>query len=127
MGGMQRETQQRRAIRRALETSERPLSPHEVLAASRRRVPRLGLATVYRALKSLHAEGWLAAIELPGEPARYEPAGKRHHHHFRCRRCEKVFEFPGCATPSSRTPRGFVVESHETLYHGRCAGCVGAA
>jgi Fur family ferric uptake transcriptional regulator len=125
---MERDTRQRRAIRRVLETSGRPLSPLEVLAAAYRHAPGLGMATVYRNLKALLLEGTIVAVELPGEAARYEPAGKSHHHHFRCRRCDRLFEVPGCR-PSSvgRPPRGFVAESHEVVWYGRCATCASAA
>jgi len=122
---MERDTRQRRAIRRAFETSGRPLSPREVRAAAHRHAPTLGLATVYRNLRSLVEEGWLVPVEVPGEPARYEPAGKRHHHHFRCRRCDRLFELGGCRRPVPRAPRGFVVESHELTLFGRCAACAG--
>jgi Fur family ferric uptake transcriptional regulator len=125
---MERDTRQRRAIRKVLETSGRPLSPMEVLAAAHRHAPGLGVATVYRNLKTLLDEGAIVAVVLPGEAARYEPAGKSHHHHFRCRRCDRLFEVPGCR-PSSvgRPPRGFVAESHEVVFYGRCATCASAA
>jgi Fur family ferric uptake transcriptional regulator len=120
----QRDTRQRRAIRRALETSGRPLSPQELLAAAHRQVPGLGLATVYRNLKALVEDGEVVAVALPGEAPRYEPAGKDHHHHFRCRRCDRLFEVTGCRpAPFGRPPRGFVVESHEVVWYGRCASC----
>ena len=118
---MERDTRQRRAIRRVFETSGRPLSTREVLAAAHRQAPTLGLATVYRNLKALVDDGLLVAVDVPGEPARYEPAGKRHHHHFRCRRCDRLFELGGCRKPVPRAPKGFVVESHELLLYGRCA------
>jgi Fur family ferric uptake transcriptional regulator len=123
-----RDTRQRRAIRKVLEASRRPLLPREVLVAAHRHAPTLGLATVYRNLKALVAEGVLVAVELPREPARYEPAGKGHHHHFRCQRCARLFEVTGCrARPAGRPPRGFVVESHEIVWYGRCASCAHAA
>jgi Fur family ferric uptake transcriptional regulator len=124
---MERDTRQRRAIRHVFETSGRPLSTREVLAAAHRRAPTLGLATVYRNLKALVGDGLLVEVDVPGEPARYEPAGKRHHHHFRCRCCDRLFELGGCRKPVPRAPKGFVVESHELLLYGRCASCAGAA
>ena len=48
---MARNTEQRRAIRRVMEESGRPLSPREILDLARSLVPGLGIATVYRAVK----------------------------------------------------------------------------
>ena len=124
---MERDTRQRRAIRHVFATSGRPLSTREVLRAAHRHAPSLGLATVYRNVKALLEDGWLVAVELPGEAARYEPAGKRHHHHFRCRRCDRLYELPGCRKPVARAPKGFVVESHELTLYGRCASCAASA
>jgi Fur family ferric uptake transcriptional regulator len=121
---MTRRTVQRQAIRDAFERADRPLSPSEVLGSAQRRVPSLGLATIYRNLKALVGEGWLAEVALPGEPSRYEIAGKHHHHHFRCRICDRVFEVDSCPPDLTRlTPRGFRLESHDITLHGRCADC----
>ena len=123
----ERDTRQRRAIRKVLETSGRPLSPREVLKGAHRHAPGLGLATVYRNLKALVGGGRIVAVELPGEAARYEPAGKGHHHHFRCRGCDRLFEVMGCRQAAAgRPPRGFQVESHEVVWYGRCASCARA-
>jgi Fur family transcriptional regulator, ferric uptake regulator len=121
---MERDTAQRRAIRAAFEDANRPLSPREVLVAAQDEVPRLGIATVYRNLKALVDEGWLAPVELPGEPPRYEVAGKEHHHHFMCRECDRLFELHGCTDDlKSGVPRGFRVESHEVVLYGLCRAC----
>ena len=122
---MQRDTTQRRAIRRALEEAGRPLGALEVLEASKAEAPGLGIATVYRNIKALLKAKEIAEVQLPGEPPRYESAGKDHHHHFRCERCEKVFELGGACLPDLKgsLPRGFKVTSHEVLVHGLCAGC----
>lgn len=119
-----RDTQQRRAIRSAIDESGRPLSPREVLAAAQRHLPGLGIATVYRTLKSWLEDGSLAQVDLPGEPPRYEATGKQHHHHFHCRACDRVYELEGCPDGlKSLTPAGFSLESHEVVLYGRCAAC----
>jgi Fur family ferric uptake transcriptional regulator len=121
---MQRDTKQRQAIRRAIDEAGRPLSPREVLEAARVHQPGLGIATVYRTLKALVEEGALTQVELPGEPPRYETHGKRHHHHFHCRACDRVYELEGCPEGlRSLTPAGFSLESHEVVLYGRCAAC----
>jgi Fur family ferric uptake transcriptional regulator len=87
-------------------------------------VPTLSLATVYRTVKQLVEEGLLETVELPGEVARYEPAGSAHHHHFQCRQCERLFDIPGCSDQLAATlPRGFMMEDHEVTLYGRCADC----
>lgn len=119
-----RDTKQRQAIRRALEEADRPLSPNEVVTEAQREIPRLGIATVYRTIKDLVEEGWLAAVELPGLPPRYEVAGKHHHHHFHCRGCDATFEVDGCVEDLKlHLPKGFEVDDHTVVLHGRCPGC----
>jgi Fur family ferric uptake transcriptional regulator len=123
---MERNTRQRGAIRRALQRADRPLSPAEVLADARREVNGLGIATVYRNIRALLDEHWLATVDLPGEPSRYELAGKAHHHHFRCVQCSRVYDVP-CREedPVADLPTGFLVTGHDVLLHGRCADCSG--
>ena len=92
--------------------------------AAQRHLPGLGIATVYRTLKSWLEEGSLVQVDLPGEPPRYEATGKQHHHHFHCRACDRVYELEGCPDGlKSLTPAGFSLESHEVVLYGRCATC----
>jgi Fur family transcriptional regulator, ferric uptake regulator len=120
-----RDTQQRRAIRAAIEEAGRPLSPQEILETAKRTSPGLGIATVYRTLKSWVEAGGLTQVDLPGEAPRYEVTGKKHHHHFHCRSCDRVYELEGCPEDlRSLTPPGFALESHEVVLYGRCAACV---
>ena len=124
---MERNTRQRTAIRSALQRAHRPLLPQEVLAAAQAQEPRLGLATVYRNLKALVAEGELCTVELPGENPRFEIAGRQHHHHFQCMACQRVFDVHACPGDLSRlAPPGFTVQDHELTLYGRCSDC-GAA
>lgn len=121
---MERETPQRRAIRRVLHQSGRPLTPREVLDGARSEVPGMGIATVYRTVKALTEEGWLVPVEMPGEPQRYERAGKGHHHHFNCNRCGRTFEMEGCPSGfEDMVPAGFRMEAHEVFIYGLCDDC----
>jgi Fur family ferric uptake transcriptional regulator len=125
---MERNTRQRNAIRQVFAENDRPLGPQEVLDAAQVHLPGLGIATVYRTLKAMTEEGWLAPVELPGEPQRYEVAGKGHHHHFRCRDCDRVFEIDGCLTNLKKlVPRGFRIDRHEVVLYGTCKTCVKTA
>lgn len=123
---MQRKTRQRDAILAALERAGRPLGPNEILELAQTDVPTLGLATVYRTIKSLLDSEEISPVELPGEPARYELrcAADHHHHHFRCRTCEKVFDVTGCPPGlQNMIPPGFVLESHDITLFGLCQHC----
>ncbi len=125
---MIRDTSQRRAIRKVLMDAGRPLTPQEVLDVGQADVPGLGIATVYRALKGLREDGWLIPVDLPGEPTRFEVAGKKHHHHFSCRGCGRVFELQGCPADLKRLlPRGFSMDDHEVVLYGSCKECNSAA
>jgi Fur family ferric uptake transcriptional regulator len=121
---MQRKTRQRAAIDSVLRRARRPLSPREVLDGTRRSVRAIGLATVYRTLKLLIAEGAVHVVDLPGEAARYEASTTEHHHHFQCTRCHRVYDVPGCPGNLRRlAPRGFTVEHHDVTLYGRCSDC----
>ena len=121
---MSRRTEQREALRRVLIEADRPLGAQEVFDAARNVVDGLGIATVYRNLKTLVDEKRLVRVSLPGEPSRYEVAGKAHHHHFQCRGCNRVFEVPECASDLRRmTPAGFVLDGHDVVLYGKCREC----
>ena len=91
----------------------------------RRRLPRVSLATVYRNLRMLAAEGFLAE--------RADAAGMRFdgntgpHDHFTCLACGRIYDVPAPARRSARrrlsARAGFEVLDHRTEYYGRCGAC----
>jgi Fe2+ or Zn2+ uptake regulation protein len=91
----------------------------------RRRLPRVSLATVYRNLRRLAAEGFL--VERP------DPAGMRFdgntaaHDHFTCVRCQRIFDLPRPATDRGRRHPalrpGFEVLDRRIEFFGRCEAC----
>lgn len=121
---MARNTGQKDAVKQVMKTALRPLNPQEVLERAVKTMPGMGIATVYRHLKSLTEAEWLVAVEIPGEGTRFELASIDHHHHFKCDACERVFDVPGCAQDvEEMAPKGFVVDRHEVLLFGVCADC----
>jgi Fur family ferric uptake transcriptional regulator len=121
---LERRTRQKDAIFTVLKGEDRPMSPQEILEKAQARVPGLGIATVYRALKGMIDEQTIVTVDLPGMAQRYELNGKHHHHHFICRLCDRLFEVMGCpGTLNLKIPRGFRAESHEVLLKGICAQC----
>jgi len=123
-----RKTRQRDAIRAAIAAAKRPLAPNEILESAQADVPKLGLATVYRNLRQMHEEAELTAVEVPGQGVRYEIAGLKHHHHFCCRDCGRVFDVQGCPGGlDGLVPKGFRLERHELLLFGLCDTCTAKA
>ncbi len=121
---MRRNTRQREAILAVIRRADRPLSPEEVLDGARTHVPGLGIATVYRHLKALRESEDLRVVDLPGGSRRFEMADKVHHHHFRCRFCDRLFEVAGCPGDlRDLAPRGFLLEGHDIMLTGLCSGC----
>jgi len=69
-----RSTKQRDAIRSAFDRGHdqsRLLSPAEVLEIAGKEVPNLGIATVYRNIKTMLEKGEIVAVVLPGQADRY--------------------------------------------------------
>lgn len=122
---MERNTQQRRAILKVFEKTTRPLSVQEVLELAKKKSPGIGIATIYRNLKALQAEGLLNLVELPGGSTFYEVPSVSHHHHFSCLGCLKVFDIDACQINfQSLVPAGFKLQQHEILLSGLCDKCV---
>jgi len=123
-GRVDRSTRQKRAIEAVLRNHENPLTAMEIQGLALKDVPSIGIATVYRSLKSLGNDGQVVPVENPGAPPRYERADKGHHHHFLCRACGRVFELEKCLEGIKKlAPPGFRVEDHEIILYGACEGC----
>jgi len=121
---VERKTRQRESILETFRVSPGPLSPQEALDATKTRTPDIGIATIYRNIKAFVESGTLKTVPVPGQPDRYELAGKKHHHHFFCRACHKAFEMEGCpGSLDSLAPEGFLAEHHEIYLYGLCKKC----
>ena len=120
-------SRQQSIIREILEESRRPLSRDEVLERGRHLLPRLGSATVDRAIRKLCDDCTILGIQFPGQPKRYEMATGHEHPHFICRCCERVYDLPGkVKLPQVETPAGFRLTGGEIVYTGECSECTAA-
>ena len=117
-------TEPRRLILDAVRATDAHPTATRVYRAVRRKLPRVSLATVYRNLRTLAAEGLLAE--------RADVSGMRFdgktgpHDHFTCVACGRIFDVPGGVTRTrTRVPAalGFEVLSHRVEFYGRCRGC----
>ena len=124
MSQVSRKTKQRDTLSEVLARAERALSVGELFEAASKRSDGLGVATVYRAVGALLDAGLIEAVEIPGEPTRYERSDKGHHHHFQCERCDRVFDVAGCLDNLRKlVPPKFKVSGHAVTLYGLCAGC----
>jgi Fur family transcriptional regulator, ferric uptake regulator len=95
----------------------------------RRRQPRVGRASVYRALEQLELLGLVQRIEVSRGTAGYEriePDG-HHHHHAICRDCGRMvpFEDPKLEQAIGKVSESisFDVTEHDVVLRGRCEKC----
>ncbi len=119
-----RNTVQKQVVQTVFQQAKRPLMAREAYELARRRRPRIGIATVYRAIRRMVSDKVLRPVVIPGETAYYEMADTGHHHYFHCCVCEKVYVAPGCpGSMQALTPSGFHLERHDLVLHGRCKRC----
>jgi Fe2+ or Zn2+ uptake regulation protein len=118
-------TRPRRVILDAVRASEAHPSVAAVYRQVRRRLPRVSLATVYRNLRMLAAEGLVTErADLAG--MRFD-GNTTPHDHFTCVACGRIYDVPAAtargvrARVASRT--GFEVLVHRIEFYGRCGAC----
>lgn len=115
-----RDTRQRTAILRAFAEAQRPLGPKEVLERASREVPRLGIATVYRTIKSLLEEHSLQTVEIPGGTARYQLPQPHRTHLFICEATDRVYAIsPDLSGLPLQLPPGFSLREAQLICYGR--------
>jgi len=121
-----RNTKQRDAILATIREAEGPLTVPEIHDRAQADAENLGRATVYRTIRILLDQGDIASVVLPDGQTRYEASDLGHHHHFRCRACDQVFDLDICPLSipqGTRLPGGFRVEDHEITLYGLCPAC----
>lgn len=120
-------TEPRRLILDAVRTTDAHPSAFAVYRTVRRRRPRVSLATVYRNLRRLAAEGFL--LERAGADGLRFDGNIERHDHFTCLSCRRVFDVPPARAAGARhrvsVRTGFEVLDHRVEFYGRCAACRG--
>ena len=123
-----RKTAQRDAILYAIQHAEGPMTVNQILKEVQKKIPKLGIATVYRTIKHLLKQKSIKVVSLPNDVVRYETNDLGHHHHFSCVKCEKVFDMPGCMLPKingTEIYNGYLILNHEITLFGECPSCRG--
>ena len=125
---MKRNTWQREAVRQALDASTEFVSAQRLHARLHDAGSPIGLATVYRALGDLAAEGDADSLQSPDGEALYRTcANGGHHHHLICRVCGRTVEIAADEVESwahdVAARNGFTAPSHVVDVFGLCAEC----
>jgi len=126
----QRNTRPRRLIAErliALANSGADFTIDDLWQTMRVEEPKLGRATVYRAVEKLVGMGLLDRIEFADGTHHYRVCGDRHHHHLTCTNCHRVEEVDICLPEDQFTAIGnqteFAIEGHSLTLFGRCKDC----
>jgi Fe2+ or Zn2+ uptake regulation protein len=91
----------------------------------RRRLPRVSLATVYRNLRVLAAQGLL--VERADAGGLRFDGNAAPHDHFTCVACGRIHDVPvrrgRAVRPRLAAQTGFEILNRRTEYFGRCGDC----
>ena len=125
-----RMTARRQAVRAALSASRKFASAQDLYAQLRAAGHRVGLTTVYRALRALEANGEVHVLRAPDGGRAYRACGRDGHHHLICRACGRAAEVPASAlehwAAGVAARHGFTEVSLTAEFFGTCPGCAQA-
>ncbi len=105
------------------------LTAQEIFDELRDSGSAVGLASVYRTLDQLSADGFVQKVELGDGTTRYEPAEQsgHHHHHVVCASCGKVDAFEDVRLEQAlrrvEQQTGYAVDAHDVVLRGTCGDC----
>lgn len=122
-----RKTEQRAVILDELRKCRDHPGAEELYARVRKRLPRISLATVYRNLELMAAQGLARRLESGTGSRRYDPTVDNHGH-FRCTSCGRIEDLPfplELPPPDRRSAwvRERVIQGGQAEYFGLCPGC----
>lgn len=120
-------TAQRVLVAEALARASRAMSAEELHERIRRTHPRIGRATIYRALEAQVRDGMATRLERPGHVSAYVACDADHHHHLVCASCQRVWdvaeEVVAPTLASVRRRHDFQVDHAALDFYGLCAAC----
>ena len=122
-----RPTRQRAAVAAVLADVDEFRSAQELHALLREAGEKVGLATVYRTLQQMAADGSIDMLRTAEGEAVYRACSTGHHHHLVCRECGRTVEVEGPAVErwanKISEEHGFSDVQHTLEIFGTCADC----
>lgn len=123
---MKRLTTQRQIILEELAKLKSNPTATDVYDIVRKRLPRIGLGTVYRNLELMAENGMIRKIEVGGTQNRYDAITKPHSH-IRCSRCGKVddidVEINDDLVKVAAKSSLYQIQGHRVEFSGVCPDC----
>lgn len=123
---MMRLTTQRQIILEELAKVKTHPTASELYDMVRKRLPRIGLGTVYRNLELMAENGMILKLEVGGTQKRFD-ATTDTHYHIRCSNCGKVDDID---TPvldelvkEAAASSSYQVLGHHVEFSGICPSC----
>lgn len=128
---VQRNTWQRERVREALSDARGFVSAQTLHATLRDENTGIGLATVYRTLAGMAAQGEADSLQSPeGENLFRACSSTGHHHHLICRSCGLTVEIEAGAVEQwardTAASHGFTEAEHVVDIFGLCTACTTA-
>jgi len=107
------------------------MSAQDLHARLRAQGQGVGLATVYRTLQAMAADGGVDMMRTSDGEAVYRRCSNGHHHHLVCRSCGRTVEVEGPAveswTDKISAENGFSDVHHTLEIFGLCSSCTSDA
>ena len=119
-------TPQRQVILEELAKVKTHPTANEVYDMVRKRLPRIGLGTVYRNLELMADNGMILKLEVGGSQKRFD-ATTELHYHIRCTCCGRVDDIEFSAMPQldqlAANSSDYQVLGHHIECSGICESC----
>jgi len=97
-----------------------------IYRAARKRLPRVGLGTVYRNLRTLVDEGLIREVRSADEAVRFD-GNTGEHYHIRCVCCGRVSDLPvsvdRLVEEQAQKATNYAIIGHAVEVQGVCPGC----
>lgn len=122
-----RTTKSQNLILSLLKKTEEETSAQQLHYLLRQQGSKIGLATVYRTLKSLLLEGMVQERVTPTGESLYSLITNSHHHHLNCVNCGQSVPIDACPIGQKLTEwchsQKFTVYYHTLEFFGLCSSC----
>ncbi len=120
-------TTQRQIILEELSKVTSHPTANEVYDMVRKRLPRIGLGTVYRNLELMAENGIILKLEVGGTQKRFD-ATTDPHYHIRCIRCDRVddidIEVQHAINNAAAAASNYTILGHHIEFTGICEKCL---